>query len=94
MRETYILLKDSPELKKGALIQEECDDGDQDFRCINEPEYKKEKDDDVDILYSRAVVENNPDWFQKVIVVTVSVDEKKKIEKLLKRKLKEYNEEE
>lgn len=93
MRKTYILLKDTPELKKGAILQEQCDDGDQDFICLNESDHQKHKEDNVDTLYGRNTVMKQPEWFEEVMTVTVTKKEKGKIEKILKRKLKEIEEE-
>lgn len=70
---TYILLKNTPELKKGAIMREMCPDGDQDFICINQKEFlQKEEDKENGICqYSRFVVMNSPEWFEEIIPLTI-----------------------
>lgn len=41
MRRRFVLLKDTPEAKAGALMEEKCDSGNQDFACINFNEMKQ-----------------------------------------------------
>jgi hypothetical protein len=81
MRKIYILLKDSPELKRGAILKEKCDNGDQDFECINIKTHRKFKDEES-ISHSRNVVMKNPEWFQELKTVCLSENEIKKLKKL------------
>lgn len=67
-RRTFKLLKDSPQVKKGALYQEACDDGDQKYVLIT-PESLKFEDHGVyfnDAGASRDAVEKSPKWFVEV----------------------------
>jgi hypothetical protein len=64
MRKTYIALTDTPELKKGAIMQEKCDDGDQDYECIT-PELMQVDDQGL-TCYSRKTVETQPQFFMEV----------------------------
>ena len=61
MKKQYILLKDSPELKMGAILEEECDGGDQEFKCITEESIKMA--DQQETIYSRDTVMKQKDWF-------------------------------
>ena len=62
-RRTFKLLKDLPDAKKGALFQEECEDGTQPYSIID-------GGDDCAYRYQdRANVENNPKWFVEVFQV-------------------------
>lgn len=70
MRRVFRLLKDSPELKAGAIAREKCDNGDQPFEVINAREYAAE--DDIYLSgweYSRKVVLNHPEWFEEVFTL-------------------------
>ncbi len=62
MRKVYILLKDTPELYKGAVLQEQCNDGTQDFECISE---ESEKFTNTTSVFDRVVVIKSPEWFRK-----------------------------
>lgn len=86
-RETYRLLKDTPELKKGAIVQEMCDDGTQDFRSINDSDMKFDGNTDYTI-YDRKAVESQPEWFERVYPATetawLNKEEIKKFKEFLK----------
>lgn len=73
MKKQYILLKDTPELKKGAIMQEMCPNGDQDFVCINPLEFlqKEEDKNDGHCQYSRNVVVNSPEWFEEIVPLVI-----------------------
>lgn len=64
-KKLYRLLKDSPELKAGAILEEECEDGDQGFDCINMEDYSISDTQD-ECKYNRKVVMNQPEWFEEV----------------------------
>lgn len=70
-RKTYKLIKELPELKKGALLQEKCDDGTQDFKVLDEA-FVKYSDEygRKDFKYPRQAVENEPVYFVEVFAVT------------------------
>lgn len=60
-RRTFRLLKDMPDTKKGALFQEQCEDGTQPYSIIQGGD---------DYTYSnRSTVEDNPEWFVEVFVI-------------------------
>ena len=64
MRRRFRLLKDSPELKAGAILEEACDKSDQDFNVIQgtfQCDARKR-----DVTYWREFVLNQPDWFEEV----------------------------
>lgn len=62
-RNLYVLLKDTPELKKGAIMQEDCTDGTQGFHCISKEFHFDETQEEV--AYTRKVVMENPTFFRK-----------------------------
>lgn len=82
-RKRYRLLKDSPELKRGAIMEEDCDDGDQGFSCITKDSIKK--DDQGGTGYSRKVVTESPKWFEEVIPAYIPIKYQKKFEEFLKK---------
>lgn len=63
MQRTFKLLKNSVELKKGAILREKCDDGDQDFETISREHIKAQEGR---CYYNRKNVINNPEWFEEV----------------------------
>lgn len=84
MRARYILLKDTPELKKGAIVEEKCDNGDQEFATISTEWNQKE--DQGSTLYSRKVVMESPEWFAKVDVLWLTMEQIEKVKKFLLHK--------
>lgn len=72
-RRTFRLLKDTPDTKKGALFQERCDDGDQDYQILCEFEESHVtapfEDGGRGVTYGRDAVENRPKWFVEVYKV-------------------------
>ena len=83
MKKQYILLKDSPELKKGAILVEEYDEGNQDFNCLDRSSWKQKDIDFEEVVYSRNTIMKNPDWFQEIYPVYLTKEQLKKVEKLL-----------
>lgn len=63
MRRRFKLLKDSPELKAGAILEENCDNGDQDFTVISK-EWSKVADQGL-TYYTRKTVIDQPEWFEE-----------------------------
>jgi len=86
MRKVYILLKDTPELKKGAVLREKCDDGDQDFECINMSTKQKFKNQNA-CVYDRKVVMRQPEYFEEVCNVTVAKSVYKELKEKFKNKI-------
>lgn len=78
-RKKFVLTKESPELFKGAIMEEMCDNGTQDFKCIT-PQYVK-RGSGYDIKYDRKTVMEQPKWFEEVGIMYVA---KKKFEKVMK----------
>ena len=71
-RRTFKLLKDLPDIKKGALFQEDCDDGTQPYSLFTKDSYKGSDisvADDIE-FNDRKLVEDAPDWFVEVFKVT------------------------
>ena len=83
MKKRYILLKDSPELKKGAILEEKCDTGNQGFDCINTNEYQT-FGDHGGISYSRKAVMESPDWFEELSQGWFTLEQMKKIKEFFK----------
>lgn len=70
-RRTFKQLKDTVDTKKGALWQENCDDGTQGFSLISEEHVKHgEFSDYGDEFYTRDAVITQSDWFVEVFKVT------------------------
>lgn len=89
-RRTFRLLKATPELKKGALVQEACDDGDQNYVSLGREYLTEQAAGDFDqyfndghIAFSRDTVEKQPNWFEEVEMhwVTKTVHTVKKVTK-------------
>jgi hypothetical protein len=76
MRMRYVVLKETPELKKGAIVKEDCDDGTQGFTCVT-PAFEKFEDNGTH--YGRKTVINQPEWFEKVDLVYLTKEQVKKI---------------
>lgn len=94
MKQKYILLKDTPELKKGAVFIEECSDGTQDFEVkynkANEKFFTVKMNNCDSIIYDRKVVKFSK-WFREIEIITikgkdieVSREQLKKIKKIIK----------
>lgn len=74
-RRTFRQRKDSPELKKGTLVQEACDDGNQEYRVLDITKYYRFDDwskyfNNPVYKLSRNAVEQNSDWFEEVFPAT------------------------
>lgn len=94
-RRTFRLLKEIPELKKGALLQEACDDGDQEYVLLDRSHLKFAEDYAVYFdgvpTFSRETVENQPKFFEEVFPVSPSfmnADQLKKHAAFIKRAFK------
>ncbi|MDI9934725.1 hypothetical protein QM806_04550 [Rhodococcus sp. IEGM 1351] len=69
-RSTYKLIRDLPELKKGAIVQEKCDDGDQDYTVLDASFIKYEDENGrKSVTYPRKAVEDEPKYFVEVFPV-------------------------
>lgn len=66
-RRTFKQLKDTPDVKKGALWQEDCEDGTQPYSLITPESYKGEHT--IGSYGTRALVEEQPSWFVEVFQV-------------------------
>lgn len=85
-RRTFRLLKDTDVLKKGALVQEMCDDGDQDYELISDSDkFEILQSAQAGLVRSRPSVENNPKWFVEVFQVLPEYATKEEI-KVYKKK--------
>ena len=87
MKKQYILLKDTPELKKGAIFVEECEDGNQDY-ITDDLKFVKflkvwEENDTYKLTYFREEVEKNPEWFKEIVPMYLSPEQVKKVKKFL-----------
>lgn len=71
-RRTFKLLKELPDVRKGALFQERCDDGTQPYDLLTTDDYKGSNWDNKSRLgfSDRALLENQPAWFVEVFPVS------------------------
>ena len=67
-RKTYKLIKDTPTMVKGAILQEKCDDGTQPYIMLNKNTHDKYADG-ADRKIKRSLVEDAPNWFVEVFQV-------------------------
>ncbi|MGR6521655.1 hypothetical protein ACU5JM_08470 [Rhodococcus erythropolis] len=69
-RRTFKLTKELPELTKGALVQEKCDDGTQDYIALDNSQIKYTLEDGrKSLTYPRKAVEDEPNYFVEVFAV-------------------------
>lgn len=71
VRRTFRLVREVADYKKGLVVQEACDDGDQEYKSINHDDFVKFDDhgkyfEDNEVGYSRKAVEDNPSYFAEV----------------------------
>ena len=67
-RRTFKQLKDTPKIRKGALWQEQCEDGTQPYEMIT-PEYDRSENKQTLVESTRSIVEEQPSWFVEVFKV-------------------------
>lgn len=84
-RRTFRLLKEDIELEKGALVQEKCDDGNQEFIILSG---KKKICGDDRTWYSRATVLKQPEFFVEVFPVIPEYATKEEIKQFKAKKAK------
>lgn len=83
----YRLLADTPELKKRAILEEECDDGDQGFKCIDHTMHSDVQEEGrCTLVYNRSTVTAQPAWFEEVNLLYLTMSELKKIQSWLSSK--------
>jgi hypothetical protein len=68
-RKTYKLIKDTPTVKKGAIYQEACDDGTQEYIILDKAFIKDTSGNGQVPIYTRSLVEDAPQWFVEVFQV-------------------------
>lgn len=67
-KRTFMQIKATPDVKKGALWQEQCEDGTQPYEMINKAtHYLGERNPGV--YNKRSLVEEQPEWFVEVFKV-------------------------
>lgn len=66
-------------------MEEKCDNGDQDFTCINYAESKQPQNTFSACVYSRKVVLEMPEWFEEVKPLWVRVADLSIFEDMLKK---------
>lgn len=87
MKKRYILLKDGPELKKGAILEEKCEDGNQDYKCINIKEFSQGRGvEERGVIHYKDIIEKQPEWFEEVGLMWLTMEQIKKVKTLLKIK--------
>lgn len=74
-RRTFRLIKDSIEIKAGMLVQEACDEGNQEYRTLNMEKFMRFSDykkyfSSPSNSFSRDTVEQSPEWFEEVFPAT------------------------
>lgn len=79
-RRTFRLLKDTHIFKKGALVQEECEDGTQPYTVITPEFFKGELEGEMTIA-ERSLVEEQPQWFVEVFKVNPEYMTKEELDK-------------
>ncbi len=85
MKKKYILLKETPDLKKGTIVEEECEDKDQNYKVIDKKFYKFPKYyKDITLYFQRDEVEKQPDWFQEICQVEVPKRQLAKVKAFVK----------
>lgn len=82
MKKQYIVVKETPELKKGAIVEEECDDIEQGYECITKNLIKHS---DRGVRFHRKVVEQQPEWFEEIEMIAVSKGLTKKVRAYIKK---------
>lgn len=86
MKKRYILLKEDSTWKKGAIVEEECEDGSQDFILISKHEKFPDLDGEKSYISRNAVIKN-PTWFKEIKeVLWLTKDQVKQVKKLFKIK--------
>lgn len=80
-RKRYILLKDTPELRANAIVEEICDNGDQDYAVISKDWCQK--DDQNQTQYTRKVVMESPDWFEEITPLYLTKKQFEKVKQLI-----------
>lgn len=69
-RRTFKLTKELPELTKGALVQEKCNDGTQDYIALDNSQIKYALEDGrKSLTYPRKAVEDESNYFVEVFAV-------------------------
>ena len=66
-RQAYRLLKDCPGIRAGAIVREQCEDCDQDYEVVGTEHDREHK------TFARGVVEESPNWFERVYALAPDV---------------------
>ena len=82
MKKRYVLLLDTPVIKKGA-IYEEVPDNPSYFTLIT-PEHDKFPDDDGAGSAYRESIVNNPEWYKEVVHSSFTKEQREEIIKIIK----------
>lgn len=89
MRKRFVLLKDTAELKKGAILEEKSDDGTQPYIVIQGSANAGE--DATLYYYNRAIVETQPEWFEEIQTLWVPSKIAEKVARFLEREMEKKN---
>lgn len=86
MKPRYRVKKETPELKKGAILEVKgCyKNGEYDYKCSDRG--LRKFDNDNDMIYSPDTVEKQPKWFEKVKLLWFTESDYKRVKKFLKLK--------
>lgn len=86
MKPQYVVKKQTPSLKKGAILEVHgCyDNGAYGYKCENKACITDKKQDAVH--YYKGTVEKQPQWFEKIKLLWLTDNQYKKIKKFLKLK--------
>ena len=68
-RKTYKLIKDTPTVSKGAIYQEACDDGTQEYVILDKSFIKDTSGTGQAPIHTRSLVEEQKNWFVEVFAV-------------------------
>lgn len=83
MRKQYETIKETPELKIGAILEENCDDRNQDFHCISKDKMKFKIEN---VYYDRNVILKQSKWFKEIITMAIPKDKLAAVKKILAKK--------
>jgi len=81
MKKRYILLKDTPVVKKGAIYEEMSDD---DYFKLITPEFEKSTKKLGDDAQYRESIVNNPEWYEEVVPACFTKEQLEEIIKIIK----------
>lgn len=83
MRRTFRLLKDTPEMKAGAIVEEKAEGSNQDFVVV-EASPTVEGTNLLTYWFDRKVIMEQPEWFEEVFAFWVPINSVEKVKNYIK----------